>query len=164
VTEDEPARTRPSRVLAQDVAARTRPSRVLAQQQSVELRLRGTMADLLGFELLDLDPQHARGSFEVVDAVRQPLGVVHGGAYAAFAETIASTATYMAVAKRGNIAMGQANDTSFLRPVGEGTVHADARLRHRGRTTWVWDVEFTDDEGRLCAVTRVTIAVRPRPS
>ena len=122
------------------------------------------MAGLLGFEFQDLDPEHARGSFEVVDAVRQPLGVVHGGAYAAFAETIASTATYIAVAEEGNIAMGQANDTSFLRPVGEGTVHADARPRHRGRTTWVWDVEFTDDAGRLCAMTRVTVAVRPRGS
>ena len=150
--------------MTKDEAARTRPSRVLAQRPSDELRLRGTMADLLGFELLDVGPEHSRGSFQVVDAVRQPLGVVHGGAYAAFAETIASTATYRAVAEDGNIAVGQANDTSFLRPVGEGTVHADARSRHRGRTTWVWDVEFTDDEGRVCAVTRVTIAVRPRGS
>jgi 1,4-dihydroxy-2-naphthoyl-CoA hydrolase len=133
-------------------------------ESSVELRLKGTMADLLGFEMHDLAPDHARGSFEVVDAVRQPLGIVHGGAYAAFAETIASTATFMAVVDDGKIAMGQANDTSFLRPAGEGTIHADAKPLHRGRTTWVWDVEFTDDDGRLCAVTRVTIAVRPRPS
>jgi 1,4-dihydroxy-2-naphthoyl-CoA hydrolase len=133
-------------------------------EPSVELRLRGTLADLLGFEFDDLDADHARGHFEVADAVRQPLGIVHGGAYAAFAETIASTATFMAVAEQGNIAMGQANDTSFLRPVAEGTIHADARSRHRGRTTWVWDVEFTDDAGKLCAVTRVTIAVRPRPA
>jgi 1,4-dihydroxy-2-naphthoyl-CoA hydrolase len=150
--------------MTEEPAARTRPSRLLAQRPSVELRLKGTMADLLGFEMHDLAPDHARGSFEVVDAVRQPLGIVHGGAYAAFAETIASTATFMAVVDDGKIAMGQANDTSFLRPVGEGTIHADAKPLHRGRTTWVWDVEFTDDDGRLCAVTRVTIAVRPRPS
>ena len=56
--------------------------------------------------------------------------------------------------------MGLANATSFLRPILEGTVHAEARARHRGRTTWLWDVEITDDEGRLCAVTRMTIAVR----
>jgi 1,4-dihydroxy-2-naphthoyl-CoA hydrolase len=133
-------------------------------ESSVEARLQGTLADVLGFELLDLDPERPRGRFEVSDAVRQPLGIVHGGAYAAFAETIASTATYVAVQDDGKIALGQANDTSFLRPVREGTVHAEARPRHRGRTTWVWDVEFTDDEGRLCALTKVTIAVRPRPS
>jgi 1,4-dihydroxy-2-naphthoyl-CoA hydrolase len=133
-------------------------------EPSVELLLQGTLPDVLGFEFDKLDADHATGSFEVTDAVRQPMGIVHGGAYAAFAESIASTATYLAVTEAGNIAMGQANDTSFLRPVSEGTVRVDARSLHRGRTTWVWDVEFTDAAGRLCAVTRVTIAVRPRPS
>jgi 1,4-dihydroxy-2-naphthoyl-CoA hydrolase len=42
-------------------------------------------------------------------------------------------------------------------------VHAEARPRHRGRTTWIWDVDLSDDEGRVCAVSRVTIAVRPLP-
>jgi uncharacterized protein (TIGR00369 family) len=45
----------------------------------------------------------------------------------------------------------------------EGTVHAEATRLHRGRTTWVWDVRFTDDDGRTCALTRMTIAVRPLP-
>ena len=58
--------------------------------------------------------------------------------------------------------VGQSNHTSFLRPMSEGTIHAVARRRHRGRTTWIWDVEMTDDEGRLCALSRVTIAVRER--
>jgi 1,4-dihydroxy-2-naphthoyl-CoA hydrolase len=133
-------------------------------EPSAELRLQGTLADLLGFRFDELGAERASGSFAVVDAVRQPFGIVHGGAYAAFAESLASTATYMAVQGAGNAAMGQANDSSFLRPVAEGTVHANAVRRHRGRTTWLWDVEFTDDAGRLCAVTRVTVAVRPRPS
>jgi len=62
----------------------------------------------------------------------------------------------------GNSAMGQSNATSFLRPVREGTVRARARRVHAGRTTWVWNVDLTDDDERLCAVSRVTIAVRPR--
>jgi uncharacterized protein (TIGR00369 family) len=52
------------------------------------------------------------------------------------------------------------NQTSFLRPIFDGHIHAVARARHKGRTTWVWEVEFTDDEDRLCALTRMTIAVR----
>nr|MDQ3356090.1 PaaI family thioesterase [Actinomycetota bacterium] len=58
---------------------------------------------------------------------------------------------------------GLSNHTSFLRPVTTGSVHAEARRRHRGRTTWLWEADFSDDEGRLCALARVTIAVRPRP-
>jgi 1,4-dihydroxy-2-naphthoyl-CoA hydrolase len=79
------------------------------------------------------------------------------------AETLASAATYRAVMDDGMAAMGQSNFTSFLRPVSEGYVNAEARPRHRGRTSWVWDVDFTDEEGRLCATTRVTMAVRPVP-
>jgi 1,4-dihydroxy-2-naphthoyl-CoA hydrolase len=62
----------------------------------------------------------------------------------------------------GNTAQGLSNQTSFLRPILAGTIHARAIRRHRGRTTWVWEVEFTDDAGRLCALTRMTIAVRPQ--
>jgi uncharacterized protein (TIGR00369 family) len=77
------------------------------------------------------------------------------------AESMASFATAVAVMPDGNVAMGLSNSTSFLRPVTEGPVHAHATRMHRGRTTWVWDVRFSDDAERLCALTRMTIAVRP---
>lgn len=120
--------------------------------------------DALGMEVGEFDEQRITGSFPVTDRVRQPFGIVHGGAYASLAETLASVATYFAVQGNGEIAVGQNNDTSFLRPVSEGTVHAEGTRRHRGRTSWIWDVEFTDDQGRVCALSRVTIAVRPAPS
>lgn len=120
--------------------------------------------EALGMEIGEFDDERIVGSFEVADRVRQPFGIVHGGAYAACAETLASVGTYFAVQANGEVAMGQSNDTSFLRPISSGTVHAHGTRRHRGRTTWVWDFDFTDDEGRVCAVSRVTIAVRPAPS
>ena len=95
--------------------------------------------------------------------VLQPMGIVHGGVYATMAEGMTSEATFRAVYPDGNIAVGMSNQTSFLRPISSGTIHAEARRRHKGRTTWLWEVDFTDDEGRLCALTRVTIAVRPIP-
>lgn len=108
-----------------------------------------------------MDEARATGRFEATDVVRQPMGVVHGGAYAAMAETLASVATAMHVAGDGQVAVGQSNHTSFLRPVSEGTVHAEARRRHRGRTSWVWEIDFTDDQGRLCALAQMIVAVRP---
>src|SRR5215210_8870430 len=121
------------------------------------------MAEALGFELVEFGEAFARGRFPVADRVRQPFGIVHGGAYAALGETLASLGTYRAVFDDGMAAMGQSNYTSFLRPVSEGYVTAEARPLHRGRTTWVWDVEFTDANGKVCAITRVTMAVRPAP-
>jgi 1,4-dihydroxy-2-naphthoyl-CoA hydrolase len=123
-----------------------------------------TLDGTLGFEPTEVGPELAHGRFAAEDRVKQVFGLVHGGAFAAFAELLASQATATAVSGEGAIAVGLSNHTSFLRPVTEGHVHAEARRRHRGRTTWLWEVDFTDDEGRLCAVSRVTMAVRPRES
>jgi 1,4-dihydroxy-2-naphthoyl-CoA hydrolase len=125
--------------------------------------LERTLDGTLGFERLEVGAELARGRFAAVERVMQPYGLVHGGAFAAFAESLASHATALAVAPDGMIAVGLSNQTSFLRPVTAGTVHAEARRRHRGRTTWLWDVEFLDDDERLCAVARVTLAVRRAP-
>jgi 1,4-dihydroxy-2-naphthoyl-CoA hydrolase len=120
----------------------------------------GTLDQVLGFEILAAGADAAHGRFSVEHRVCQPFGLVHGGAYAALAETLASAATFAAVAEDGGLAMGQSNNTTFLRPVTAGSVEAEATPRHRGRTTWVWDVDFTDEAGKLCATSRVTIAVR----
>ena len=125
--------------------------------------LEQTLDGALGFEFVEASEERVRGRFQVEDRVRQPMGLVHGGVYAAFAESLTSATTYMAVVGDGMIAVGMSNNTTFLRPVLEGTVEAEATRRHRGRTTWIWDVEFTDGEGRVCALSRVTLAVRPAP-
>lgn len=122
-----------------------------------------SLPGVLGFETVESGPERAVGRFEVADRVRQPYGWVHGGAYAAMAEGLASRASFEAVVGGGMLAAGLSNNTSFLRPVTDGTVEAEARRIHRGQTTWIWDVEFRDDEGRLCAISRITVAVRPLP-
>ena len=93
----------------------------------------------------------------------QPAGLVHGGVVASMAESMASFATHLAVSEEGMAAQGLSNHTSFLRPLGGATIHAVARRRHRGRSTWVWEVDVSDDQGRLCALVRMTVAVRERP-
>lgn len=118
---------------------------------------------LIGLEIVEHSEERVVGRVPVSDRIKQPMGLVHGGVFAAVAESMASMATAIAVHQDGNIAVGLANQTSFMRPILAGTVHATAVRRHRGRTTWVWDVEITDDEGRLCALTRMTVAVRPAP-
>jgi 1,4-dihydroxy-2-naphthoyl-CoA hydrolase len=115
---------------------------------------------LVGLEYLELSDGFATGRAEVRDELKQPGGLVHGGVYASIAESLASIATHVTVMGEGKVATGLSNQTSFLRPITEGTIHAAARARHRGRTTWVWEVEFEDDQGRLCVLTRMTVAVR----
>jgi uncharacterized protein (TIGR00369 family) len=120
-----------------------------------------TLEDTLGFVHDELGEREARGHVVVDDRHRQPLGVVHGGVWAALAESLVSYATALAVGE-GHVALGMSNATSFFRPVSEGTVEARAERLHGGRTTWVWDVRFTDEAGRLCAASRIAVAVRAR--
>ena len=115
---------------------------------------------LYGLELIDFSEEHATARVQVRDDLRQPAGLVHGGVFASIAETLASMATWVAVHPHGKTAQGLSNQTSFLRPILDGTIHATARRRHKGRTTWVWEVDITDDQERLCALVRMTIAVR----
>jgi uncharacterized protein (TIGR00369 family) len=122
---------------------------------------RDGLGDLIGLEYLEASPDEVRARIAVTDDVRQPVGLVHGGVYMVMAESICSGATWSAVHEDGMAAMGQSNSATFLRPISDGHVNATARPRHRGRTSWVWDVEISDDEGRPCALVRVTVAVRP---
>ena len=121
---------------------------------------RRSFDDLYGLELGVVTDAEARGRLHVCDKVRQPFGLVHGGVYASIAEALATGGT-IAGLEPGQTAVGLSNHTSFLRPVREGSLHAVARTQHRGRSTWVWEVQILDDLDRLCALTRMTVAVRP---
>ncbi len=114
---------------------------------------------LYGLEIEAATAEEARGSVPVADGVRQPAGLVHGGVYASMAESLAVAATSSA-ASDGAVVVGHSSQTSVLRPITAGMVHAAGRPRHRGRSTWVWEFDITDDDGRLCALVRMTVAVR----
>ncbi len=125
--------------------------------------LRSRFDELVGTEWLDDDPDDARVRVELRDELRQPVGLLHGGVISSLVESICSRATALAVVPEGMMAMGQSISVSFIRPVTAGSAEVRAQARHRGRTTWVWDAEVLDDEGKLCALAQMTIAVRPRP-
>src|SRR5919107_453806 len=108
-----------------------------------------------GLEILTASDEEVTAQVRVRDELKQPAGLVHGGVFASIAESMTSIGTWLAVRDDGYSAQGLSNQTSFLRPILDGRIHAVARRRHRGRTTWVWEVEITDDQQRLCALVRV---------
>jgi 1,4-dihydroxy-2-naphthoyl-CoA hydrolase len=118
---------------------------------------------LVGTEWLDDDPDHARVRLEMRDELRQPVGLLHGGVMSTLVESICSRATALAVMSEGMMAMGQSISVNFIRPITEGAAEVHAKVRHRGRTTWVWDAEVLNDDGKICALAQMTIAVRPLP-
>ena len=118
-----------------------------------------TFDGLIGAQVAELSAERARATLEVGTRHKQSFGVVHGGVWAAIAEGLCSAATWQAHGGEKAV-MGMSNHTSFLRPVLGGTVTIDARAIHSGRTTAVWEVEFLDEDEKLCAVTRVSLAIR----
>ena len=116
---------------------------------------------LYGLEFDALSDREVAVHVPIAEKHKQPMGIVHGGLYATIAEWIATIAAVVSVAGEGNTALGLSNHTSFIRPIAHGSVRAVGRRRHCGRTTQVWDVEISDDDGRPCALSRVTIAIRP---
>jgi uncharacterized protein (TIGR00369 family) len=118
---------------------------------------------LIGTEWLEDDPEQARVRVAMRDELRQPVGLLHGGVMSSLVESVCSRATALAVLDEGMMAMGQSIGVNFIRPITEGHAEVQAKARHRGRTTWVWDAEVKDASGRLCALAQMTIAVRPIP-
>jgi len=122
------------------------------------------MHDALGIEMEQAGDGVVKGRLPVSDRVRQPFGLVHGGALLTLAESLSSFGTYEGVKDDGKLALGQEINASLMRPITSGHVNGTATVRRRGRTAWVWEVEITDDAGRLCALIRATIAVRDAPA
>ncbi len=118
---------------------------------------------MVGTEWLDDDPACARARVQMRNELRQPVGLMHGGVMSTLIESVCSRATALAVLGDGMAAMGQSISVSFIRPITEGHAEVQARVRHRGRTTWVWEAEVRDADDRLCALAQMTIAVRPLP-
>lgn len=118
---------------------------------------------LIGTEWLSDDPEDARARVPIRDDLRQPVGLMHGGVMSTLIESVCSRATALAVMGDGMAAMGQSIAVSFIRPVTAGHAEVKAQARHRGRTTWVWDAEVLNADGKLCALAQMTIAVRPLP-
>jgi 1,4-dihydroxy-2-naphthoyl-CoA hydrolase len=121
-----------------------------------------TLCGRIGIELLEIGDDFIRGRMPVDERTVQPMGIVHGGASVALAETLGSVAAWLST-DEDKAAVGLEVNANHLRPVSSGWVHARCAPLHLGRTTQVWQIELTDDAGRRTCVSRITMAVIDRP-
>ena len=119
----------------------------------------GTMGEAMGVELIEAGPGRVVATMPVTDAVRQPFGLLHGGASVALAETVASIGGWLNVEMDTQMAVGLEINANHLRSVREGTVTATATPVHVGRSTQVWEVRIVDEADRLVCLSRCTLAV-----
>jgi len=125
-------------------------------------RIQGTFAGVLGMEFTHLTPDRVEATLKVRQELKQPWGIVHGGAVMTLADTVAGAGAYM------NLGQDQETVTvemkiNLIGAVREGTVRAEALPLHRGRTTSIWQARITDATGRLVAVSLSTHLVLDQP-
>jgi len=121
--------------------------------------LRKGMAAAMGIEIVSLTPEKVVATMPVDHRTQQPFGLLHGGASAALAETVASLGAYLNVDPETQAAVGVELNANHLRGKTEGIVTATATPVRRGRTIHVWDIRIEDEESRLVCVSRCTLAI-----
>lgn len=123
---------------------------------------RDTAMQALGIVFTHIGHDTLRATMPVDARTHQPYGLLHGGASALLAETLGSTAGMLTLAE-GQACVGVEINANHLRAVRSGKVTGTARPLHLGRSTQVWEIHIHDDDGRLVCVSRLTLAVVPRP-
>lgn len=122
----------------------------------------GTMAGFLEMRFTEAGPDFIKGSMPVGPNTRQPYGLLHGGASAAFAETLGSVASAMVVDHSKFYCVGLEINANHIRSVRAGHVTGVAQPLHLGRSTHVWDIRIYDEAEKLVCISRLTVAIIPQ--
>ena len=123
---------------------------------------RNTAMEPLGIVFTQVGHDFIRATMPVDERTRQPYGLLHGGASVLLAETLGSSAGMLCVGE-DEACVGIEINANHLRGVREGTVTGTARPLHVGGRTQVWEIRIEDERQRLVCISRITLAVIPRP-
>lgn len=122
----------------------------------------GTLGEHLGMRFVAVHDDGLSAKLPVDDRTRQPYGILHGGATAALAEQVGSTAGSFCIDIKREVPVGITLVCNHLKSVREGEIIARARALHLGRRTQVWNIDVSDQRKRLIASARLTLAVIER--
>jgi 1,4-dihydroxy-2-naphthoyl-CoA hydrolase len=123
---------------------------------------RNTLAESLGIEFTEVGEQYLCGRMPVDQRTHQPMGLLHGGASVALAETLASVGALLQVDPARQACVGLEINANHIKSVRHGFVYGRATAVHIGRKTQVWDIRITTEGGELVCISRLTIAVLDR--
>ena len=132
----------------------------LAQLNSAK----NTLVEHLGIEFIELGDDFIKARMPVDNRTVQPMGLLHGGASVALAETLGSSGAYLCVDPAKYVVVGLEINANHVRAVRDGWVTGTARPLHRGKTTQLWEIRITDAADKLVCISRLTMAVLDKPA
>jgi len=123
---------------------------------------KNTLMETLGIEYVDAGVDFLTAKMPVNPRVHQPMGILHGGASVALAESVGSAASHIFVDTEKFIVKGLEISANHLKSKREGVVFATAKIIHKGRTTHLWEIRIVDEENNLISLCKMTNIVLPK--
>ncbi len=127
--------------------------------KAIQNRNENTMSEWLGIEFIEVCEAYLVAKMPVDHRTNQPLGVVNGGAFCALAETVGSMAANLCIDRSKYVALGLDINANHIRSANKGWVYGKAVPLHLGKSTQVWEIKITDDNEKLCCISRLTMSV-----
>ena len=118
-----------------------------------------TLMEALGIQITDVGDNWITGTMPVDNRTKQPLGLLHGGASVAFAESLASYAGSISVDHDKQYIVGMEINANHIKAVREGIVYGRAECIHKGKKSQVWQTKITDKDDNLVCISRMTLSV-----
>ena len=120
---------------------------------------KNTLMETLEITYTEVGDDFLVATMPVNSRVHQPMGLLHGGASVALAESVGSAASYYFLDHEKQEVRGLEINANHVRSIREGTVKATARMLHKGRTTLLWEIKIEDEEGRLISICKLTCII-----
>lgn len=117
------------------------------------------MTQLLGIKAIEINDDSIIAAMPITDNVRQPFGILHGGASVVLAESIGSVASNLIIDPEKYAGVGLDINANHVRSASEGMLTATCSALHIGKTTHVWDIKMHDDNKKLICISRLTVAI-----
>lgn len=123
-----------------------------------------TMVEYLGIEFTEIGDRFLKGRMPVNERTKQPFGIMHGGASCVLAETLGSLAAHYCLEDSSKVCVGLSIQTNHIKMIKDGYVFGKAEPIHIGRSTQVWDILITNEQGKTISVSRLTLGCVPKIS
>ncbi|RAI87998.1 hotdog fold thioesterase [Algoriphagus yeomjeoni] len=120
---------------------------------------KNTMTDHLGIVFTEVGDDYLSATMPVDERTKQPMGLLHGGANVVLAETLGSVAASLTIDLQKQICVGLEINANHLKGVRSGLVTGITKPIHIGKSTQIWEIKITNEQGQLCCISRITMAI-----
>jgi 1,4-dihydroxy-2-naphthoyl-CoA hydrolase len=123
---------------------------------------KNTLMETLNIKYIDAGPDYLTATMPVNSTVHQPMGLLHGGASVALAESVGSAASFLFVNGEHSEVRGIEISANHLKAKREGIVTATAKIIHKGKSIHLWEIRITDEKDSLICLCKLTTMVLPK--